>query len=95
MRVIFRDQALISLREISVYLANRWTRREMEVLKREINDQLQNILTGLVKHQEYSSGIYFALVGKKNVKMYYTVNNDEILVLDFFNVRKNPDSLDL
>ncbi|MBU4539297.1 MAG: hypothetical protein L6264_00820 [Weeksellaceae bacterium] len=93
MRIIFRKQALFSLKEIRFYLAQRWTRKELETLQDDISRELENVSTGLVKHQEYADGIYFALVGKSTVKMFYTVENDEILVLDFFNVRKDPDSL--
>jgi hypothetical protein len=62
-------------------------------LKREINTELENISLGLVKHQKYSEDIYYTFVGKKNVKMFYTLNKDEILVLDFFNVKRNPESI--
>lgn len=95
MRIVFREQALFSLKEIRTYLALRWTRKELETLKREINQELGNISSGLVKHQKYSDEIYFVLVGKNNVKMFYTISEDEILVLDFFSVRKDPESLKL
>jgi plasmid stabilization system protein ParE len=93
MRIIFREQAEFSLKEIRIYLSIRWTRKELVTLKREINTELENISLGLVKHQKYSEDIYYTFVGKKNVKMFYTLNKDEILVLDFFNVKRNPESI--
>jgi len=95
MRIIFRKEAHFSLKEIRTYLAQRWTRKELETLKKEINRELENVSIGLVKHQEYSAGIFYAFVGKKNVKMFYTIEKNEILVLDFFSVKKDPASIQL
>ena len=44
--------------------------------------------------QEFSQNIFQALIGNRNVKFYFSVNQEEILVLFFLNCRQNPDRLD-
>jgi len=60
----------------------------------ELETVLENVSQSLVVYEKFSENIFQALIGNRNVKLYFTVDSDEILVLLFLNCRQNPDRLD-
>ena len=97
MRVVLSKVAYIHYNEILVQLSKKWTQKEIKVFISEYENVIENIKIKLVSYPYYSKKdkIQFALMGKKNVKMFFKVypNENTIFVFDFFLVRKDPNNL--
>ena len=94
MRIRYTKEAEESLIEIAEFLYYRWTEKEIQDLYSELETVLENVSQSLVIYEKFSENIFQALIGNRNVKLYFTVDSDEILVLLFLNCRQNPDRLD-
>ena len=94
MRIRYTKEAEESLIEIAEFLYYRWTEKEIQDLYSELETVLENVSQSLVIYEKFSENIFQALIGNRNVKLYFTVDSDEILVLFFLNCRQNPDRLD-
>ncbi|WP_027382815.1 type II toxin-antitoxin system RelE/ParE family toxin [Epilithonimonas caeni] len=94
MRIRYTKEAEESLIEIAEFLYYRWTENEIRDLYAELETVLENVSQNLVVYEKFSENIFQALIGNRNVKFYFSVNQDEILVLFFLNCRQNPDRLD-
>ncbi|KFC20177.1 hypothetical protein [Chryseobacterium sp. FH1] len=97
MRVVFSKVADFHYNEILVKLSEKWTEKEIKVFITEYENVIENVKIKLVSYPYYSKKhkIQFALMGKKNVKMYFKIYPEEnlIFVFDFFIVRKDPNKL--
>lgn len=93
MRIRYTKEAEESLIEIAEFLYYRWTDKEIRDLYAELETVLENVSQSLVVYEKFSENIFQALIGNRNVKLYFTVDSDEILVLFFLNCRQNPDRL--
>ena len=97
MRVVFSKIANIHFNEILNELSEKWTEKQTRVFISEYEKVIENVKIKLVTYPYYSKKhqIYFALIGKKNVKMYFKVYTKDniILVFDFFKVKRNPEKL--
>ena len=97
MRVVFSKVANIHYNEILNELSENWTEKQTRVFISEYEKVIENVKIKLVPYPYYSKEhkIHFALIGKKNIKMYFKIYPKEsiILVFDFFNVRKDPEKL--
>ncbi|PZU91392.1 MAG: hypothetical protein DI529_00960 [Chryseobacterium sp.] len=94
MRIRYTKEAEESLIEIAEFLYYRWTEKEILDLYAELENVLENVSQNLVVYQKFSENIFQALIGNRNVKFYFSVNEDEIWVLFFLNCRQNPNRLD-
>ncbi|WP_312761491.1 type II toxin-antitoxin system RelE/ParE family toxin [Epilithonimonas sp.] len=94
MRIRYTKEAEESLIEIAEFLYYRWTEKEIQDLYSELETVLENVSQSLVIYEKFSENIFQALIGNRNVKLYFTVDSDEILVLFFLNCIQNPDRLD-
>ncbi|WP_312824047.1 type II toxin-antitoxin system RelE/ParE family toxin [Epilithonimonas sp.] len=94
MRIRYTKEAEESLIEIAEFLYYRWTEKEIRDLYAELETVLENVSQNLVVYEKFSESIFQALIGNRNVKLYFSINEDEILVLFFLNCRQNPDRLD-
>lgn len=94
MRIKYTKEAEESLIEIAEFLYYRWTEKEIQDLYSELETVLENVSEKRVVYQEFSENIFQALIGNQNVKFYFSVSQEEILVLFFLNCRQNPERLD-
>lgn len=83
MRIRYTKEAEESLIEIAEFLYYRWTEKEIRDLYSELETVLENVSERRVVYQKFSENIFQVLIGNRNVKFYFTVNPDEILVLFF------------
>ena len=83
MRIRYTKEAEESLIEIAEFLYYRWTEKEIQDLYSELETVLENVSQSLVIYEKFSENIFQALIGNRNVKLYFTVDSDEILVLFF------------
>lgn len=94
MRIRYTKEAEESLIEIAEYLYNRWSEKEIQTFYAELEQVIENVLERRIVYEKFSENIYQALIGNKNVKLYFSVNPDDILILFFLNCRQNPEKLD-
>lgn len=94
MRIRYTKEAEESLVEIAEFLYYRWTAKEIQDFYTELENVLENVSSKRVTYQKFSENIFQALIGNRNVKFYFSVKADEILVLFFLNCRQNPERLE-
>lgn len=93
MRIRYTKEAEQSLIEILEFLYHQWTSKEIKVFFSEIEGVFENIERKIVTYPKFTEDIYEALIGNKNVKIYFSVSDVEILVLFFLNCKQNPERL--
>ena len=97
MQVVLSKVTDIHYNEILAQLSKKWTEKEIRVFISEYESVVENVKIKLVSYPYYSKKdkIQFALMGKKNVKMFFKVYPKEntLFVFDFFIVRKDPNKL--
>ena len=94
MRIRYTKEAEESLVEIAEFLYYRWSQKEIEVFYAELEEILENVSAKRVVYQKLTANIFQALIGNRNVKLYFSANEEEVLVLFFLNCRQNPARLD-
>lgn len=95
MKITISETAKISLDEIIDFLQAKWTTKEITVLKTDIRKFRQIIIDDIIRHQslEMYPNIKFTLIGKKQVKLFYEIKTDEIVIKLFWHCKR--DSLKL
>lgn len=73
MKIIFSDIAIKSLREITEFLSEHWTKNEMKLFKRDLDKLIESFQDGIVSYPtiDSDSELRFALLGKKQAKVYF------------------------
>ena len=73
MKIIFSKIALTSLEDVTDFIRERWTDREMNVLRTDIKKFKQTLHDGIIEHQRFSDfpNLRFTLIGKRQVKLIY------------------------
>ena len=53
MKIVFSQIALISLEDVTDFIRERWTDREMNVLRTDIKKFKQTLHDGIIEHQRF------------------------------------------
>ncbi len=95
MKITVSSTAKISLEEIIRFLKRNWTKREIDILKDDIKKFRQTLKDGIVKHQALVNfpKIKYTLIGKKQIKLFYEVKKNEIIIKLFWHCKQNPKKL--
>ena len=95
MKVEVSRTAQISLEEIIDFLKINWTKKEINTLKVDIKNFRQVIKDGIIQHQslENYTNIRFTLIGKKQVKLFYEIKKDLVIIKLFWHCKQNPNKL--
>lgn len=95
MKFILTATARISLENILEFLRNKWTEMEILSLQRDIENFKETILDRIVTHQyfENNTKVQFMLLANKQVKVYYQIIEDEVVIKLFWHCKQNPESL--
>ena len=96
MRIYYSETAIKSLGVILEFLELKWTNKQIDFLKSEILKFEETISENIITHQSISinSNIKFMLIAKKQVKIFYRKqNNDVVRVLAFWHSKGNPQQL--
>jgi hypothetical protein len=92
--VHFTKIALDSLDEINTFLKYKWRQKQIDNFRNDIETFIQSLELGIVNYPHYkNSKIQFALLGNKQVTIYFvkiSENNYDILL---FGQIKNPQLL--
>lgn len=94
MDIIWSKQAEISYVEILEFLQYRWTKKELSSFKQLTNEILFKISTKQVSFpfENKKLKVQKAVI-HKNVSLYYIERKSKIILVTFFDNRKNPKAL--
>lgn len=92
MKFVISSTAIISLKEILDFLERWWTKKEIITLKNDIKKFRQTIHEGIIKHQSLEDfpQIQFVLIGKKQVKLFYEIQENIIVIKLFWHCKQDP-----
>lgn len=96
MKIIFSDIAIESLREITDFLSEHWTKKEIKLFKRDLDKLIESFQNRIVSYPtiDSDSELRFALLGKKQVKVYFDVKTDDVEILLFLPSKGNPENIE-
>lgn len=97
-KIYLSVNARISLNEIIDYTKKQWTKKEFLYLKQRLNELLNIIQTNPYAFKTYHKQEHVRqAVLLANISVFYLVNNNEIhiLILLFWDNRRNPEDLNL
>ncbi len=95
MKVILSSTARFSLQEIISVLKARWTQKEIDTVINDIKKFRTIISDGIIKHQslENYSHIKFTIIGKRQVKLFYEIKKDYVVIKLFWHCKQDPAKL--
>lgn len=93
--VHFTKIALDSLDEINTFLKYKWSQKQIDNFRNDIETFIQSLELGIINYPHYkNSKIQFALLGNKQVTTYFVkISENNYDVLLFWANKKNPQQL--
>jgi len=95
MKIIFSNTAIESLKEIVDFLTERWTEKELKTFNKDLEKLIESFNDKLISYQTLDSDnqLRFALLGKKQVKIYFDMKTDYVEILLFLPSKGNPENI--
>lgn len=95
MKIIFSKDALKSLQAITDFLNYRWSEKELKSFRKDLEKFKQSLNDKIISYPtvDSDSRLRFALLGKKQVKVYFDIQADSIEILLFLPSKGNPEIL--
>ncbi|MFL9833557.1 hypothetical protein [Chryseobacterium terrae] len=96
MNIFYSETSIETLNIIIEFLTIKWSDKQITLLKKEILKFEQTLFENIISHQSLKkdSEIKFALIAKKQVKIFYEKIDNDIQILAFWPSRGNPDQLE-
>jgi len=93
-KLIWSDEALVSLKNIIAYLEDHWTKREIKKFARLLDKQLNLIEQNpFTFPKSDTSEEYRKSVLSKRTTIYYKIMEYEVRIISIFDNRQNPDKI--
>ena len=95
MKIIYSDEAIFSLEEVVKFLIDNWTHIELDVFEFELENFLENINDEIITYPKVDGfkNLHFALIGNKQVKVYFFKNDQVLEIILFLPSKANPNRL--
>lgn len=95
MKVIFSNTAIESLKDIIDFLNKNWTQKELKTFNKDLEKLVESFNDQLISYQtiDSDSQLRFALLGKKQVKVYFELKKDCVEILLFLPSKGNPENI--
>lgn len=95
MKVIFSKNAIKSLHEIIDCLHERWSPKEIKTLNADLEKLIQSFKDRLISYPIIYSGseTRFALIAKRQVKVYFELHEETVEILLFLPSKGDPDHI--
>lgn len=95
MKIVFTKNAIISFQDIIDYLNHKWTQKEINNFKKELEKFIQSVQDGIISYPtlEWNKNLRYALIGNKQVKVYFDLKPDCIEILLFSPSKSTPQQL--
>lgn len=92
MKIVLSKDAIRSLQDITDFLTYRWTQKELKLFKTDLKKFKQSLNDKIISYPTVDSDnkLRFALLGKKQVKVYFDVQDDFVEILLFLLSKGNP-----
>lgn len=96
MRIIFSRDAIKSLQQITDFLNYRWSQKELKFFKNDLKKFKQSLNDKIISYPsiDLDSKLRFALLGKKQVKVYFEIQINCVEILLFLPSKGNPEKLE-
>jgi plasmid stabilization system protein ParE len=93
LNIIWSDDAVYDVLENIDYLEKDWTKKEMDAFSEEIEAVLEKLSMGnlIFKPSQYRNTFEVPIV--KQITLFYQVQDNDILLVRFWNNYRNPDNL--
>ncbi|MGD1319827.1 hypothetical protein [Chryseobacterium sp. 2R14A] len=85
MKIVFSKNAIKSLQEVIDFLNHRWSDKELNLFKEDLEKFKQSLNDKIISYPKIDSDskLRFALLGKKQVKVYFDIQIDSFEILLF------------
>ena len=95
MRIIYSDEAIFSLEEIVNFLIKHWTQKEIDAFETEHENFIINIKDKTLSYPKVDgfNNLNFALIGNKQVKVYFYSTHDALEIILFLPCKADPKKL--
>ena len=95
MKIIYSDEAIRSLQEVVSFLEENWTQIEMDLFESEFEKFLLNVKDAILTYQKVDGfkNLQFALIGNKQVKIYFYRDEYSLEILLFLPSKADPSRL--
>jgi plasmid stabilization system protein ParE len=93
LNIIWSFDALEDVLDTIDYLEKRWTKKEVEMFSEKINAILDQLSRGNLTFKPSAYKNTFEVPIVKQITLYYQIQNDDILLVRFWNNYRNPNSL--
>lgn len=95
MKYILTPTANISLEQITEFLKQKWTHKELAILKNDIKKFKKTINEKIVQHPSVYDfpQIKYTIIGKRQVKLFYELKDDSVVIKLFWHCRQNPEKM--
>ena len=95
MKIRYSKNALKTLQEIIEFLESKWTNKENQNLNNDFEKFIQSLDDRIISYPKINSkdNLRFALIGKKQVKVFFELHDDSVEILLFWANKKYPENL--
>ena len=95
MKIRYSKNALKTLQEIIEFLESKWTDKEIQNLNNDFEKFIQSLDDRIISYPKINSkdNLRFALIGKKQVKVFFELHDDSVEILLFLPSKGNPENL--
>ncbi|MGA9211724.1 hypothetical protein [Kaistella sp.] len=95
MKIIYPKYAIQSLDEIVDFLENRWTEKELRIFENDFRQFIKSLEEKIISYPfaEEQKVLRFALLGKKQVKVYFDLQADSAEIILFLPSKSNPEKI--
>jgi len=95
MKFIITPRAASSLEQITEFLKQRWTHKELSVFKNDIRKFKRTMNEKIIIHPnlEKFPNVKYTFIGKKQVKLFYEVKENTVVIKLFWHCRQNPENI--
>ena len=92
MKIRYSKNALKTLQEIIEFLESKWTDKEIQNLNNDFEKFIQSLDDRIISYPKINSkdNLRFALIGKKQVKVFFELHDDSVEILLFWANKKDP-----
>ena len=93
LNIIWSDDAVDDVLENIDYLEKHWTKKEVDTFSAEIDAVLEKLLIGSLTFKPCGYKNTYVVPIIKQITLYYQVQDNDILLVRFWNNYRNPDNL--
>jgi plasmid stabilization system protein ParE len=95
MKIEWSPKARLDYIQNITYLAEKWSQKEIIVFNESIGYNLKLLESGILSFTKTNHKDVFKVVLIKQITLYYSINNDTVRILRFWNNYQRPEKFTL